>query len=219
MSWGYDWQKKKKSKPVKPGSYVEKYLQLCKARHKQKEDKMSKLPPNNGPIEIDPSKPPVDQAQANAKKLFEDNKDKPNKRFLLACKQLNGILKNDTEGQYDYRYCNLHTLLKLIYTIFTPLGLGVFQSLEYSRECKCNIINTVIYDLVKDGFTLFSSSVALPDHQSIKLKILSDEQSSPDAPKYNINQEVGSSITYFRRYALTTILNVCPDPDKDGVGG
>ena len=64
MSWGYEWQKKKKSKPVKPGSYVEKYLQLCKARHKQKEDKMSKLPPNNGPIEIDPSKPPVDQAQA-----------------------------------------------------------------------------------------------------------------------------------------------------------
>ena len=33
----------------------------------------------------------------------------------------------------------------------------------------------------------------------------------------NINQEIGESITYFRRYSLFTILNCIGDKDNDGV--
>ena len=98
----------------------------------------------------------------------------------------------------------MRDLLTLIYFKCTEKKLFVFQSLDFSKEQNCNLVSTKVIDLIS-GQVLREGQVRIPNHPIVERK------------GYNVNQAIGQSITYFRRYALTSIFNCCPDNDTDGL--
>ena len=100
-----------------------------------------------------------------------------------------------TKG-YGYTYSDLKTILKVINPYMKKYGLGFTQLL------KGEGIETTIFH-IESGESI-SSLVNIP--QGVTLKGM------------NAFQVAGSSISYFRRYALSSALALVTDVDSDAKG-
>lgn len=102
-----------------------------------------------------------------------------------------------TAGKRTYKYLNLATLLKNIKPIFEKHGIAFSQK--------------VTFDGTGDGRqTLGTVETIIFDEN--------EQQTVCEYPFFVTGdpQQVGSAITYARRYSLTTILGIFPDKDDDG---
>ena len=172
-------------------------------------------------------------AKETEEKKLIDEKKPAMVRFAIGCKSLQKVLLA-SEPAHTYKYCTIQSLLKEIRESFSPIGIGVFQYVKLD-EYNLNIIKTLVFDLMnpeKDKAILFESTIKIPDHLKEKEKLIELDKYYLDHPKeapknkyghiafqannYNLNQEIGASITYLRRYALYTLLNVHPEKDGDG---
>ena len=100
-----------------------------------------------------------------------------------------------TKG-YGYTYADLKTILKVINPYMKKHGLGFTQML------KGEGIETIIFH-IESGESI-ASLVNIP--QGVTLKGM------------NAFQVAGSSISYFRRYALSSALGLVTDVDSDAKG-
>jgi len=100
-----------------------------------------------------------------------------------------------TKG-YGYTYADLKTILKVINPYMKKHGLGFTQLLEGD-----SIITTIFHS--ESGESL-SSKTNMP--QGVTLKGM------------NAFQVAGASISYFRRYALSSALALVTDVDSDAKG-
>jgi hypothetical protein len=100
-----------------------------------------------------------------------------------------------TKG-YSYTYADLKTIFRVINPILAKHNLGFTQLLEGTN------IKTIIFH-TESGETL-ETITEIP--QGIELKGM------------NSFQVAGSSYTYFRRYALSSILGLVTDVDSDATG-
>ena len=100
-----------------------------------------------------------------------------------------------TKG-YGYSYADLPTILTTINPLLKKYGLGFTQLLNG------NCINTVVFHC-ESGATI-QGSVDVPDDVILK--------------GMNKFQVVGSAITYYRRYSLSSILGLVTDVDADATG-
>ena len=103
--------------------------------------------------------------------------------------------QKNTQG-YGYKYADLPEVLSCIKEAMSCNGLSIFFSREYI-----------------DGKWLFISKMMHTSGQWL-------ESSSPiifseTGGKKSGMQELGSSLTYARRYALNEFLNICGEPDDD----
>lgn len=120
------------------------------------------------------------------------------------------IILKETSG-HNYKYADLPTIIETINPILKKNNLGFYQAINGST------LKTVIYE-IGSGETLESIT-------SIPFDSLMYEESI-DKKKFIIKgfegmnkaQAIGSLITYFRRYSLTTILGLVTDKDTDGGG-
>ena len=200
---------KKRRKPLKTSRSVPGVEATSEYLKKERDRKLAE------PSEIKKSLKKLKTKEGN---VVEDKseiplKDKPNKRFLFCCMQLNKRLKNDTTASiptrsgssYKYSYCSLNQVLDLIHEVFTENGLAVYQSVVQKAEGNTDTIETEVVDMAneKNGIlpVLRRSSITIPH--------------LPKSERLT-NQDIGSAITYFRRYALYTLLNFFPEEDKDG---
>lgn len=102
-----------------------------------------------------------------------------------------------TAGKRTYKYLNLSTLLKNIKPIFEKHGIAFSQK--------------VTFDSTGDGRqTLGTVETIIFDEN--------ERQTVCEYPFFVTGdpQQVGSAITYARRYSLTTVLGIFPDKDDDG---
>lgn len=97
-------------------------------------------------------------------------------------------------GQTKFRYADLASIIDATRPILNKHGLAISQT--FSNKEGCCIITTSILHV--GGGILTSDGAAFP---SIGLK----------------PQDIGSWITYWRRYALCAILGICADDDTDAV--
>lgn len=102
-----------------------------------------------------------------------------------------------TAGKRTYKYLNLATLLKNIKPIFEKHDIAFSQK--------------VIFDGTGDGRQTIGTVET----------IIFDENEQQTVCSYPFfvtgdPQQVGSAITYARRYSLTTVLGIFPDKDDDG---
>lgn len=102
-----------------------------------------------------------------------------------------------TAGKRTYKYLNLATLLKNIKPIFEKHDIAFSQK--------------VTFDGTGDGRQILGTVET----------IIFDENEQQTVCSYPFfvtgdPQQVGSAITYARRYSLTTILGIFPDKDDDG---
>lgn len=102
-----------------------------------------------------------------------------------------------TAGKRTYKYLNLATLLKNIKPIFEKHGIAFSQKVTFNSagdgRQTLGTVETIIFD--------------------------ENEQQTVCSYPFFVTgdpQQVGSAITYARRYSLTTVLGIFPDKDDDG---
>jgi len=105
------------------------------------------------------------------------------------------IILKDTQG-YGYVYTDLPDIYKVIMPLLKDNGLGFTQIL------KDKGLETILFH-IESGETI-SGYVEIPSEVSLA--------------KMNPYQVMGSAYTYFRRYALSSMLGIVTDKDTDAIG-
>ena len=103
-------------------------------------------------------------------------------------------ISKDKKG-YGYKYADLPSIIKTINPILKENNLSFTQILDGNNICTM-LVHTESGESIK-------GSVEVP---IIELKGM------------NVYQSTGSGITYFRRYALCSILGIVGDEDNDATG-
>lgn len=122
-----------------------------------------------------------------------------NKKFMQVLNEVPNFSTDETAsaGSRIYKYLNLATLLKNIKPIFEKHGIAFSQKVTFNStgdgRQALGTVETIIFDE-------------------------NEQQTVCEYPFYITGdpQQVGSAITYARRYSLTTILGIFPDKDDDG---
>ncbi|WP_418885640.1 ERF family protein [Borreliella tanukii] len=115
---------------------------------------------------------------------------------------LPGIDKSLINKGYGYKYQNFNDIVEEIYNVIKKHNLELdFEQNPISKECQYGI-----FDYIRTTF--YSTSA---DYE-----FSFDTQIHIDGSKNNsIPQQVGSAITYFKRYALVGHLNIKSEVDTD----
>lgn len=121
------------------------------------------------------------------------------RKFMHVLNEVPNFSTDETAnaGSRTYKYLNLATLLKNIKPIFEKHGLAFSQKVTYTPNADgrqiLGTVETIIFDET-------------------------DQQTVCEYPFFVTGdpQQVGSAITYARRYSLTTVLGIFPDKDDDG---
>lgn len=117
---------------------------------------------------------------------MENTKQKSIYKKLALVQEEVGTMQKDTKG-YNYKYFDINQLLEKLQPVLKKHGLAVFQPINDGE------VNTQIVDLENDEHIF--SSIRLPE--GVK------------------PQDLGSAITYFRRYSLVSLLAIQAE-DDDG---
>lgn len=122
-----------------------------------------------------------------------------NRKFAAVLNEIPNFSTDETAqaGSRTYKYLNLATLLKAIKPVFKKNGLALTQKVTFdgTEEGRQTLgtIETIIFDDT-DRMTVCEYPFFITGDP----------------------QQVGSAITYARRYSLTTVLGIFPDKDDDG---
>ena len=104
-------------------------------------------------------------------------------------------IHEETKG-YNYTYSNLNTIFKIIKPLLKKHDLGFTQLLNGTK------LKTIIFHI--DSGEMLESEAEIP--QDVKLNSM------------NTFQVMGSAITYYRRYSLSSALGLITDKDIDAKG-
>lgn len=122
-----------------------------------------------------------------------------NRKFAKILNEVPNFSTDETAnaGNRTYKYLNLATLLKSIKPIFEKNGLSFTQKVTFTNpgdgRQTIGTVETIIFDDT-------------------------DQMTVCEYPFFVTGdpQQVGSAITYARRYSLTTVLGIFPGKDDDG---
>lgn len=120
-------------------------------------------------------------------------------KFMKVLNEVPNFVTDETAqaGKKTYRYLNLATILKTIKPVFEKHGLAFSQRVTFDNTGEARqvigTVETIIFDdkeqMVACSYPFF---------------VTGDPQ------------QVGSAITYARRYSLYAVLGIFPDKDDDG---
>ena len=122
----------------------------------------------------------------------EHRYDKIGPALVAAMAEIPAIPKN--AQAYGYKYATLDDMLSAVKPVLAKHNLVLLQPLSGDG------LETII---MHESGQCVRNVVSLPQMSENK--------------KMNAAQAVGATITYFRRYALSSILGICNDEDTDGV--
>lgn len=120
------------------------------------------------------------------------------------------VIAKDTSG-YSYKYADLPAILEVINPLLKKHGLG------FTQPINGNQITTILFH-VESGESITSNtdmpfdSLVYEETQDKKKFVLRGFEGMNKA------QAIGSLITYFRRYAISSLLGLVTDKDTDGTG-
>lgn len=120
-------------------------------------------------------------------------------KFMKVLNEVPNFVTDETAqaGNRTYKYLNLATILKTIKPVFEKHGLAFSQRVTFDNAGEAQqvigTVETIIFD--------------------------SEEQMVACSYPFFVTgdpQQVGSAITYARRYSLYAVLGIFPDKDDDG---
>lgn len=122
-----------------------------------------------------------------------------NRKFAEVLNEVPNFCTDETAiaGIRTYKYLNLATLLKNIKPIFAKHGLAFTQKVTHTSGSDGRQVVGTVETIIFDD---------------------TDQMTVCEYPFFVTGdpQQVGSAITYARRYSLTAILGIFPDKDDDG---
>lgn len=116
-------------------------------------------------------------------------------KAICECKKDFLPLQKNKQG-YGYKYVTLDAVIDMLNTVLPKHGLGFIQ-FPSTNEGEYTLTTRVIHE----------SGEWLEDTIKFNLTEIS---------KANDTQKLGASVTYFRRYTLSTIFGIAADEDVDG---
>lgn len=123
------------------------------------------------------------------------------------------VIVKDTKG-YGYTYADLPAIFETINPLMKKHGMGFYQAVNG------NSIKTVIFH-VESGESI-ESETTMPLESLNYEDVTNDKGIKKTVIKgfegMNKAQAIGSLITYFRRYAISSLLGLVTDKDTDGSG-
>lgn len=125
------------------------------------------------------------------KKSSEDQPKTLSEKLLTLQGSIEPIVKGQVNPHFKNRYYDINSLLGVVKPLLNEVGLVLTQPISF-RDGR-NVLETIIQD-TKTGDKV-ETSIALPDGQD--------------------PQKMGSAITYYRRYSLTSLLGLQAE-DDDG---
>lgn len=112
-------------------------------------------------------------------------------------KKIGAIIK-DQQG-YGYKYAGLDTVFKSIREPLIESGLAVTQLVSGKNDLTITtILSHISGESITNNFTLSFDKL-------------------PSSKNLNFIQNLGASITYLKRYCLTSMLAISAEDDQDGV--
>lgn len=120
-------------------------------------------------------------------------------RFMKVLNEVPNFVTDETAqaGNRTYKYLNLATILKTIKPVFEKHGLAFSQRVTLSNEGEARQVIGTVETIIFDDKDLMVAC-------SYPFFVTGDPQ------------QVGSAITYARRYSLYAVLGIFPDKDDDG---
>ncbi|MBU1095870.1 MAG: hypothetical protein A2499_03680 [Stygiobacter sp. RIFOXYC12_FULL_38_8] len=115
-------------------------------------------------------------------------------KLLQFQKRVGAIAKDSTNPFFKSKYFDINKLIEEVKPVLNELGLILLQPLTSSSNSDRLAIKTIIVD-AENGKTLIEGCAILPEN--------------PDP------QKIGSIITYYRRYAIQSLLFLQAE-DDDG---
>lgn len=117
------------------------------------------------------------------------------KAMISAAPELSAVTKN--KQAYGYKYATLDSVLEMLRNVLPKHGLWFTQM--PTREGEKSTLTTRVFHETGEWI---EDSIEMTDTEL--------------QGKANDTQRLGASITYFRRYALSTIFGIASDEDVDG---
>lgn len=120
-------------------------------------------------------------------------------KFMKVLNEVPNFVTDETAqaGKKTYKYLNLATILKTIKPVFEKHGLAFSQRVTFDNTGETRqVIGTVETIIFDDKEQMMACSYPF--------FVTGDPQ------------QVGSAITYARRYSLYAVLGIFPDKDDDG---
>ncbi len=120
-------------------------------------------------------------------------------RFMKVLNEVPNFVTDETAqaGNRTYKYLNLATILKTIKPVFEKHGLAFSQRVTFDNAGEARQIIGTVETIIFDDKDLMVAC-------SYPFFVTGDPQ------------QVGSAITYARRYSLYAVLGIFPDKDDDG---
>lgn len=120
-------------------------------------------------------------------------------RFMKVLNEVPNFVTDETAqaGKKTYKYLNLATILKTIKPVFEKHGLAFSQRVTFDNAGEARQVIGTVETIIFDDKDLMVAC-------SYPFFVTGDPQ------------QVGSAITYARRYSLYAVLGIFPDKDDDG---
>lgn len=120
-------------------------------------------------------------------------------KFMKVLNEVPNFVTDETAqaGNRTYKYLNLATILKTIKPVFEKHGLAFSQRVTFDNTGEARQVIGTVETIIFDD-----------EEQMVACSYPFFVTGDP--------QQVGSAITYARRYSLYAVLSIFPDKDDDG---
>lgn len=120
-------------------------------------------------------------------------------KFMRVLNEVPNFVTDETAqaGKKTYKYLNLATILKTIKPVFEKHGLAFSQRVTFDNTGEARQVIGTVETIIFDN-----------EEQMVACSYPFFVTGDP--------QQVGSAITYARRYSLYAVLGIFPDKDDDG---
>lgn len=120
-------------------------------------------------------------------------------KFMKVLNEVPNFVTDETAqaGNRTYKYLNLATILKTIKPVFEKHGLAFSQRVTFDNAGEARQVIGTVETIIFDN-----------EEQMVVCSYPFFVTGDP--------QQVGSAITYARRYSLYAVLGIFPDKDDDG---
>lgn len=120
-------------------------------------------------------------------------------KFMKVLNEVPNFVTDETAqaGKKTYKYLNLATILKTIKPVFEKHGLAFSQRVTFDNTGEARQVIGTVETIIFDN-----------EEQRVACSYPFFVTGDP--------QQVGSAITYARRYSLYAVLGIFPDKDDDG---